>query len=194
MKWIFTIYLLVLLGLGIPSAQAGGEIIFGPQETKIKGSIKYSVIGRYIAGFKSFQGKVTLDNNDHQIRSVDLEIDAGSIESNCKWCDNIVRSDQLLAVKKYPKIIFTSDEIIQNKSDYTVKGTLEMHGVKKRVSFPFQAQVVSAKDSSTKMMEVKGEWKINRKDFKIICNKVLEQGGVLVGNYITVNWGITAEI
>ena len=171
-----------------------GVVIFGPKETKIKGSIKYSVIGRYNAQFGSFKGKITVDQQSNLIHSVYLEIETASIESDCKWCDKIVRSDQLLATDKYPKIIFTSDEIIKNKSDYTVQGSLELHGVKKRLSFPFQAQITDVKDSSHKTLDIKGEWQINRKDFKIVWNSFLDQGGILVGNYINVDWGIKAGI
>ncbi len=170
------------------SSFAAGVIAFGPQETKINGSIKYSVIGRYNAQFNDFKGRIEVDEISHQVQSVYLEIKTATIESDCKWCDRIVRSDQLLASAKYPTITFKSSEIIQEGAGYMVKGVLDLHGVKREVSFPFQATM---KDKS---LDIKGQWQINRKDFKIIWNKFLDQGGVLVGNYITVDWGIKAEI
>jgi polyisoprenoid-binding protein YceI len=165
-------------------------ITFGPQETKINGSIKYSVIGRYKAQFGAFQGSITIDERSNNIRSVYLEIEASSIQSDCQWCDQIVRSDKLLAVKKYPKIIFKSTEIISSGENYTVKGTLDVHGVTKDMRFPFAVKI----DAKEKTLDVEGQWMINRKDFKITWNKLLDQGGVLVGNYFTVDWGIKASI
>lgn len=174
--------------VGSTRSQARGLVTFGPQETKINGSIKYSVIGRYNAQFKEFEGRIEVDEKSHDVKSVFLEIKTASIDSDCKWCDRIVQSDQLLAVDKYPTIIFQSSEIIQKKSGYVVKGILDLHGIKREVSFPFQVEM---KENS---LDIKGKWLINRKDFNIIWNKLLDHGGVLVGNYITVDWGIQADI
>jgi polyisoprenoid-binding protein YceI len=167
---------------------AAGVVAFGPAETKINGSIKYSVIGQYNAQFNDFKGRIEVDETTRQVQSVYLEIKTATIESDCKWCDRIVRSDQLLASTKYPTIVFKSNEIIKAASGYTVKGDLDLHGVKRQISFPFQAQMIG------KTLDAKGQLQINRKDFKITWNKMLDQGGILVGNYIKVDWGIKADI
>ncbi len=186
----YRIFILLIISVLIGSmpAHASGIVTFDPQQTKINGSIKYSVIGRYNAQFNDFKGRIEVDENTHKVQSVYLEIKTATIESDCKWCDQIVRSDQLLAAAKYPNIIFKSSAIIQDATGYTVKGVLDLHGVKQEISFPFQAEIKGT------VLDIKGKWLINRKDFKIIWNKFLDQGGVLVGNYITVDWGIKAEI
>jgi len=170
------------------SAFAGRVVNFGPAETRIDGSIKYSVICKYKAQFSQFKGRIELDEAKRRVVSVDLEIQAATIESDCKWCDKIVRSEQLLAAAKFPMITFKSQQIIQQENGYMVKGMLDLHGEKREVSFPFQAVM------GDNNIDIQGEWQINRKDFKIIWNKLLDQGGVLVGNYITVNWGIKASV
>ncbi len=181
--------LLSVIGMSLISSSVNaGGVTFGPMETKIKASIKYSVIGRYNAQFNDFKGSVEVDEASRQVKSVLLEIKTATIESDCKWCDRIVRSDQLLAVNKYPRIVFKSNEIIREASGYTVKGVLDFHGVKKELSLPFQA-VITATD-----LDIKGVWVIQRKDFNITWNKLLDQGGVLVGNHITVDWGIKANL
>ena len=48
--------------------------------------------------------------------------------------------------------------------------------------------------SKRKLLIVKGSWQFNRKDFNIIWNHLLDRGGVLVGDYVTVDWGIRAYI
>lgn len=182
--------LILLLTVACPYADADRIIKFGPQETKINGSIKYSVIGRYKAQFDAFQGSITVDERSNNIRSVYLEIEVSSIHSNCQWCDQIVRSDKLLAAEKHPKIIFKSTEIIPSVEKYTVKGTLDLHGVIKEMNFPFAVKI----NAKEKTLEVEGQWLIRRKDFKITWNQFLDQGGVLVGNFISVDWGIKTNI
>ena len=171
-----------------------GSVVFGPEETKINGSIKYSVIGKYIAHFNKFKGRIGINEKTNIVESVYLEIDTATIESDCRWCDRIVRSPQLLAAEKYPKIIFTSQKIIKDKADWKVMGFLEMHGVKSEVVFPFQVKILTNASSQEKILNVSGHWEINRKDFNIIWNKLLDHGGVLVGDYINVDWGIKTGI
>lgn len=183
----------VLIGLyfwGIGMSYALSDVPFGPKEAQINGSIKYSVIGKYNAQFQSFNGKITLDKSAKKIQSVYLEIDAASIQSDCRWCDNIVRSQQLLAVEKYPQIIFQSTEIIENKQGYMAKGTMDLHGIKREVSFPFDAVFLD----NSHVLNVQGQWHIRRKDFKITWNALLDHGGILVGDHIAVDWKIQTDI
>ena len=69
---------------------------------------------------------------------------------------------------------------MQDASGYKVQGVLEMHGVKRRMIFPFKREG----------LDIKGSWNINRKDFNIIWSKTLDHGGVLVGDIFTVDWGL----
>jgi len=109
-------FLTILLGMNVGKSYAGETIKFGPHEAKIEGAIKYSLIGSYRAHFNDFKGRITFDERSRQIGSVYLEIEAGSIRSDHPWCDKIARSRRLLYALRYPKIIFKSDKIIQDKN------------------------------------------------------------------------------
>jgi len=174
----------IFLGMGELRSYAGEVIAFGPQDARIEGSIKYSLIGRYVAHFDHFKGRIVLGDGARRIESVDLEIEAGSVRSNHPWCDRLARSRKLLNTALYPKIIFKSDRIIRDGNNYEVKGVLEMHGIKRKMSFPFHVE----------RAVIKGRWNINRKDFNIIWNKYLDQGGVLVSDIFTVDWSIIGYI
>jgi len=184
----------VLLGMGAGRSSANEIVTFGPRETKIEGSIQYTLIGKYVARFNSFKGRVVLDERSQRVRSVYLDIDAGSIQSNHPRCDRIARSRRLLDTARYPKIVFKSDEIIQDESGYQVKGVLEMHGIKRRMIFPFKVEIIPDQKNEPKLLDLHGSWNIDRKDFNIIWSKYLDHGGILVSDIFTVNWGIKADI
>lgn len=192
-KWSGVTCLFMMIAAASPS-EGMQKIEFGPQETDITGSIKYSVIGKYKANFQRFKGEITYDSRSQQITAVHLEIEAETITSNCDWCDKIVRSEQLLDTDQHPLITFKSSEIISDGDGYRVKGTLEMHGITREAEFPFKADIAAAGDTQQETLAVNGTWQINRKDFDIIWNRVLDKGGILVGNEITVDWGIQSEI
>jgi len=191
MKFLIPVLIVILSWMGM--GQSGAQTIaFGPDTAKIFGYISYSVVGKYKARFNSFKGRIALDEKWQRIRSVYLEINAGSIKSNHPWYDRIVRSPRALYTAKYPKIIFKSDEINQDKGGYMVRGILEMHGVKRRMVFPFKVGIAVDRATKRKLLVFTGHWKINRKDFNIVWNRLLDRGGVLVGDYFTVNWVIKA--
>jgi len=187
---VFLLAVIILLSMGAVRSFARQVITFGPGETSIKGSIKYSVIGRYTAGFNSFRGSVVLDERPPQVRSVYLEIDVKSIASKFAWCDRFARSRRLLNAARYPQIIFKSDKIFEDDRGYEVKGVLQMHGIKRKMLFPFKVKTVIDPVTRRKWLDIKGSWNVDRKDFNIIWNKVLDHGGVLVGDIFTVEWGI----
>jgi polyisoprenoid-binding protein YceI len=180
--------LLTFILLGLLSAQpvfADEKIVFPPGSVQIKESIKYTVVGRYHCGFDKSHGYLTLDEKTREIKSVYLELEAASIRSKHPSLDNIVRSPQLLDVKKYPLITFQSQSIEKNENGYSVVGDLTMHGVTKQFSSPFNV----TRDGAG-AIKLNGKWTIKRKDFGIIWNRFLDKGGVLVGDYISVEWEI----
>lgn len=183
----------MLSGVFLGSAFAEDPGKFDPSNAKISGWIKYSVLGRYTARFEEFEGRIHIDPSTAEITGVELKIAPASITSNCHWCDKIVKSEQLLAVSKYPAIEFKSNRMLKTKQGYRVEGKLSMHGVTRDLQFPFKDEVISKADG-TQERHIQGEWEIQRKDFGITWNKLLDKGGVIVGNVITVQWHISSPL
>lgn len=187
-------YLIILFWAGLAQCRAQEIILLGPRETKMEGTIPYTVIGEYKARFRDFKGKIVLGEKLGRIQSVDLEIKVNSIQSNCPWCDKIARSRRLLNAARYPKIIFRSDHITHDRKGFKVKGVLEMHGIRKIMTFPFHMVIVNDQKTRRKSLHFNGRWSINRKDFHIVWNKYLDHGGMVVGDDFTVNWAIKVSL
>ncbi|MCA9400861.1 MAG: YceI family protein [Candidatus Omnitrophica bacterium] len=177
-----------------------GEILLSPNNTILNGSIKYSVIGNYHASFEDFSGGITRDNN-HNIQAVTLTIQAASIQSNFPLLDKIVRSKQILDTDQHPLIIFKGQKVYPKDSNadtldadvkrFEVEGTLSMHGVTKSLQFPFE--IIRDRKDNSFVYHARGSWSINRKEFGVIWNKLLDKGGILVGNAITVDWKVPLD-
>ncbi len=175
------------LFLTTPPAESG-EFIFQEKNASLQGKINYTVIGTYAAGFQKFHGTVFYDEKEKMITQVDVEIDATTIYSRHKILDRIVRSPRLLDVKKYPLIRFQSKDIKRQEENFIVTGTLDMHGTKRILSFVFAAEKPEAPAPDKMILEANGKWIVNRKDFGIIWNPILDQGGIIVGNHMTIDW------
>lgn len=190
MKTFLTIILLTFLTFSFSEYSLAEKVfVFDCQDSSITGSIKYSVIGQYRAKFKECSGTVTYDESKKEIKSVNLEIQSKSIHSDCHWCDDIVKSKQLLDIQKYPLMTYKSD-ILEKKNDgYAASGHLTLHGVTRKLDSNFMME--EEKDG---VLKAKGKWVFRRKDFGITWNKLLDHGGILVGDHVTVDWNIQAAI
>lgn len=180
----FLILILMLL-MGTSKAFAEVNYMFNCKDSKVRGEIKYAVIGGYRFAFKDCAGILSYDPLKKQIKAVHVQVKVNSIASNCPWCDRIVVSKQLLNTIVYPFIKYQA-----NSSDHgnDVEGTIDLHGISRNLNSQF---ILDAK-SSNKLF-LKGEWVIKRKEFNIIWNPVLDRGGVLVGDTIKVNWEVHAD-
>ncbi|MFA5259749.1 MAG: YceI family protein [Candidatus Omnitrophota bacterium] len=176
-----------------PAARAQDEYDIDLKLSSIKGSIKYSVVGRYQAEFEKFDGKLFFDPQKHQLTGVDLWIENGSIHSRYESLDKIVLSPRLLYVKKYPQTLFKSKSIVPSAkpNEYQVTGALTLHGITKDITFPFTVEG-PLEEGGQKRILAKGEWLIARKDFNMYWHSFLDKGGIVVGNHLTVDWEINA--
>lgn len=176
-----------------PAAWAQDEYDIDLKLSSIKGSIKYSVVGRYQAEFEKFDGKLFFDPQKNQLTGVDLRIENESIHSEYESLDKIVLSPRLMHAKKFPRTLFKSKAIVPSAkpNEYQVSGALTLHGVTKDITFPFTVEG-PLEEGGQKRILAKGEWVIARKDFDMYWHSFLDKGGIVVGNHLTVDWEINA--
>ena len=186
--------LILILFFHLPYAWADINVPFGPENSQIQASVKYTLVGRYRAYFKKYEGKLIFNPDQHDVKEVFLEIDVNSVQSSFLTLDNIFRSKQILSVKEFPQIIFESHSIVADPKGYQVKGVLNLHGVKKEFLSNFTQEIFTDKETKKESMVLKGNWVIKRKDFGIIWNKFLDKGGIIVGDYINIDWEIKIPV
>jgi len=95
---------------------------------------------------------------------VTVDIDTASLVTDADGLTTHLKTPDFFDVAKYPKANFTSTKIepaTTAGATHTITGNLDLHGVKKSISFPASIQV--APDSAS----VNAEFAINRKDFGI---------------------------
>ena len=188
---VFAVQVLVHPG----PALAQTTYVISPKQSLIQGSIRYSVIGKYVAHFEEFQGAIYFDTPGSPKSSVNLDITTQSIKSNFLSLDRIVVSGLLLNAAKFPHITFHSDSLEHIKgNEYKVKGKATLHGVTRELEFPFLITEWGTTLAGQEYLRAEGKWLIRRKDFGITWNKLLDQGGVLVGDHITLDWSIVAIV
>ncbi len=115
--------------------------------------------------FKQFTGQIELAKSVPESR-VSIDIQTGSVEVDDPDLTAHLKTPDFFDVAKFPKATFASTKIEPAAggaaNSYTVAGNLELHGVKKAVSFPATIQMTADN------VAVDAEFAINRKDFGIV--------------------------
>ncbi len=145
--------------------------------------------------FNDFAGKINMDKKNLAASSVDFHIKATSIDTAVPDRDKHLRSADFFDVDKYPEISFKSDSIkATGKDKYAVTGTLTLHGVSKKVTLPVSFLGQAKDPSGGTRAGFETTTTLNRKDYGIVWNKAVDNGGVLLGEDVKVDINIEAKV
>jgi polyisoprenoid-binding protein YceI len=141
--------------------------------------------------FGDFKGTITADDDAWQNAVIEVEIATSSINTNSENRDKDLRSSNFFAVDSFPTITFRSTHIERSGSDAKISGNLTMRGVTKPVVLVghFNGMQKGAKadrvgfDASTT---------INRLDYGVTWNRVVEGGGAMLGDDVKIEISVEA--
>jgi polyisoprenoid-binding protein YceI len=112
-------------------------------------------------------GGVVVDSQDLSKASVNVTIDAGSVDSRVEMRDKDLRSDHFFDVAKYPTITFVSKRVESaGAGKLKVTGDLTIHGVTKEAVLDVDGPTPPMKDpKGTSHRGVSATTTINRTDY-----------------------------
>ena len=142
--------------------------------------------------FKTVSGTIALDQANLNASSVNVDIDAASINTNNDKRDNHLRSSDFFDVEKNPKITFVSKSIAVKDGKGTMTGDLTMHGITKPVTLDVEVGGIGKQGPGT-IAGFTASGKLDRKDFGILWNRTLDQGGTMLGDDVTLEISVEAK-
>jgi polyisoprenoid-binding protein YceI len=159
-----------------------------PAHSTASFSIKHMMIAKVHGGFGKLSGQLLLDSKDVSKSSVEVTIDAASINTREPKRDAHLKSADFFDVEKYPHLAFKSKRIEKDGEALAVVGDLTIHGVTKEITLTVDGPTDEVKDPwGNVKIGASGATKIKRKDFGLTWNAALEAGGVLVGDDVTIS-------
>jgi len=181
---IFTAVALLVL----PSLVLASDWNIDPQHSNIGFKVRHMMVSNVKGVFAKVQGMVTVDDQDITKSSVRATIDTASIDTGVEKRDNDLRSPNFLDTAKYPAMTFVSTKVAKNGAHgLKVTGDLTLHGVTRPVVLDVEEVSQESKDPMGNLRRgASATAKINRKDFGLTWNKVLETGGVVVGEEVAI--------
>jgi polyisoprenoid-binding protein YceI len=164
----------------------GGHVYTIDKNHSIVGFSIRHLVSNVEGRFKDFAGTVAYDPKNPQAASVDVIVQATSIDTGTDRRDDDLRSENFFDVAKYPTLTFKSSSVAGSGNTLQVTGDLTMHGVTKRITVPVKVLATMPFRNGEKA-GFSTAFTVDRKDYGVTWNKALDQGGTLLGDEVTID-------
>ncbi len=187
MKHCFTL-LLTWLVLTIPVIADAATWQIDLEHSSLQFKVRHLTVSNVKGDFSKAKGVVTLDDQDITKLTVELTIDAASVNTGHAKRDEHLRSPDFFDVTQYPTITFVSKKAIKaGMNKLKVIGNLTIHGTTKEITVDVEAPTPEVKDPWGNFRRgATATANINRRDFGLTWNKVLDSGGLVVGEEVNI--------
>lgn len=120
---------------------------------------------------------------------------AESIDTRQADRDAHLKSEDFFNAAAFPQLKFVSTSVTQTEANaFAVTGELTIKDVTKPLTIEFEYTGAATDPFGNKRVGLEGEAEINRTDFGLVWNAVLETGGVLVSDKIKLEFEISAIV
>ncbi len=143
--------------------------------------------------FTEFSGTVVIGDTV-EASSAEVEIQSASIQSNLEQRDNHLRSGDFLSIEDHPTITFASTAVrILGGNAFELDGDLTIKGTTRPVTLTGEYQGWSPDMEGKPMFAASAKTSIDREDWDMTWNMVLETGGLLVGKKVDLEIEVEAH-
>lgn len=184
---------LSILLTALPLAAQTSTWSIDPNHSAAHFTVRHMGLSNVTGTFDKVSGSAQMDEKDFTKSSVDAVIDVASVDTRVQMRDNDLRSDHFFEVAKYPTMEFKSKRIEKQGDGYKLIGDLTMHGVTKEVALSMDQPSGIVTDPKGNMHRgFSANTSINRKDWGMTYNNLLQTGEAVVGDTIKIQ--IDAEL
>lgn len=187
--WRWMVYAAIgALLAGLP-ADAGAEMArweIDPDHSLIEFRVAHMVVSKTSGRFTDYKGFVEMDADTKTIKTIEATINAASVETNHDKRDAHLRNPDFLDVAQYPTMTYRMKHAKKQGDTYTIVGEFILRGVTKEVTLVSTLNGVAKDPWGNTRAGFSAEGKLNRKDFGMIWDKTLDNGGLVVGNEVQI--------
>jgi polyisoprenoid-binding protein YceI len=180
--------MIAILALAIPVFSYASTWQMDPDHSSFQFKIRHLTVSNVKGDFSKAKGVVTIDEKDITQLKVEVTIDAASVNTGHAKRDEHLRGPDFFDVTKYPTITFVSKKVMKADTNrLKVIGDLTIRGVAREITVDVEGPTPEVKDPWGSFRRgATATTKINRRDFGMTWNKVLDTGGLLVGEEVDI--------
>lgn len=162
-----------------------------PAHTSAEFSVKHMMFTTVRGRFRELSGTIRVDDANPESSSVEVEIDAASIDTGAEDRDEHLRSADFLDAEAHPKLYFRSTRVEGAHAEvgdrFKVIGDLTIRDTTMEVTLDVTFQGVGQDPWGGQRAGFSATTEIDRRDWGLRWNQALETGGVLVGNNVRID-------
>src|SRR6202045_5287837 len=178
----------------VPGFAATTEWKIDPQHSAAQFSVRHLAISTVRGAFSKVTGTVLVDDQDTSKSAVNVTIDVATVDTREPARDKDLRSDHFFDVEHFPAMTFRSTRVEQvSPGKLKVTADLTIRGNTKQVVLDVDGPTAPVKDPwGNQRAAVNATTRINRQDFGVKWNATMDNGGVVVGDEVSIT--IDAEM
>ncbi|MBO9701284.1 MAG: YceI family protein [Sporocytophaga sp.] len=165
--------------------------VIDQDHTNIRFFAKHLIISKITGIFKAFEGKVKTVGNDFSTAEIEFKAEVSSLDTGKKERDSHLLSEDFFRASKYPNIHFKSTSMRRiNSKEFEVEGDLTIKDVKKNITANVRLGGIATDPSGREIAGFNMSAWVNRFDFGLNWNNVMDTGGAIVGEKIDIECDI----
>jgi len=151
-------------------------------ESKLTFDLRH-LLSRAGGRFETWSGTVTFPGNDWNKAAVAVTIKTASINTDNPNRDKHLRGSDFFDAEHHPEITFKSTRVQRHGDSITVAGNLTIKGVTKPVVL--KGKFLGTTAGPNPRMHFQATTTVNRMDYGVSYNRMVEAGGTLLGDDVT---------
>ena len=168
-----------------------GTWVVDPDHTTLEFRVKHIGLARVRGVFQRFEGVVEVD--DAGAITASGVVEAASLDTRVAARDQHLRSADFFAVEQHPHIFFKSTAIEPDGNDgVRIVGDLTIRNVTRSVELTAEILGTGRDDEGAERVGLEVSGTLDRRDFGLTWNSVVDGGGLLVGNRVDLRLDISA--
>lgn len=168
------------------------KFVVDPAHTSITFKVKHMMVTTVVGTFEKFNGWIEYDPDNPKNTKAEGIVYVQSINTRNEKRDNHLRSPDFFDAEKYPEMRMVVKKVYEKGNTWWADANLTIKGITKTVSFPFTITGPIKDPWGNLRIGVEASFEINRFDFGLNWNKVLETGGLVVDKIVKVELQIEA--
>ncbi len=157
-------------------------------------AVKHMMVSTVRGRFAHVEGTIVYDEENIAGSSVEASIDVSSIHSGVEMRDNDLRSANFFDLANFPVIRFRSTSVEKAGDDrFRIGGDLTIKDVTRAVVLDAELEGRGVDFAGEEIIGFTATASLNRKDFGLTYNAVLETGALVVADRVNITLHIEAK-
>jgi polyisoprenoid-binding protein YceI len=170
-----------------------GDYALDSTHTRLGFTARHAMVTKVRGSFEEFEAKAHLDFEDPTRSTAEVTFQIASVATGQKQRDEHLRTNDFFDAQTYPTGHFVSTGIVRKGEDsYEMTGDLTLKGITKPVTLSWDFTGTAKDPYGNTRAGFEGKGTLNRKDWGIEYNAVLETGGVMISDKIVLEFDVSA--